>query len=170
MDRIVTGPEGGPEAKKHLHFPDVFAILGRRKCLRPQGLQKMTAILEKPVLVSLCWYGTPCRYHGRPVASPAKIAALHRRYTLIPVCPELLGGLPVPRPGAPLRNKRNGCITDRTGEDLTASFRAGAQTTLEIAQEAGAERAYLVKGSPSCDRCGFTGELLLAHGIKVINW
>lgn len=126
---------------------------------------------EKPaVLVSQCWRGDPCRYHGVPKPRRALLERLARRYRLIFVCPEVLGGLPVPRPPAPLRRKRNGRLTDVTGADVTEAYVTGVAKVLAIARKHGCQRAYLVNGSPACDRKGFAGELLEANGIRVINY
>ena len=56
-----------------------------------------------------------------------------------------------------------------TGEDVTRFHVAGAGFTLEIAEIVGARRAYLTRGSPSCDREGVTAEMLRRSGIKVIG-
>ena len=124
---------------------------------------------KETVLVSLCWTGEPCRYHGRPVRSLAKIARLSARYEVIYVCPERLAGLPVPRPAAPLKNLKDGRLLDVTGRDVTAAFELGARRALAIARRHRIRRAYLVRGSPSCDSSGFTGSLLKEHGIQVVN-
>jgi uncharacterized protein YbbK (DUF523 family) len=128
-------------------------------------------MLEKKenVLFSRCFLGVPCRYHGRIVSSPAKVARLSKKFNLIPVCPEHLGGLPVPRPLAPLKNKKGEKIFDILGNDLSLSFKKGALQTLEIAKRYNCKKAYLCKNSPSCDKRGFAGELLEKNGIKVIN-
>jgi len=126
---------------------------------------------DKPaVLVSRCWRGDPCRYHGRPKPRPALLERLERRYRLIFVCPEVLGGLPVPRPPAPLKRIDNGRLTDITGRDVTTEYKRGAEAVLAIAREHHCQRAYLVNGSPACDKHGFAGELLARHGIRVINY
>ena len=130
-----------------------------------------TLFETKPsVLVSRCWTGEPCRYHGRPSPRPSLIERLGRRYRLVFVCPEILGGLPVPRPPAPLRRRRGKVLTDCNGQDVSAQYKAGARKVLEIAKREGCERAYLVKGSPACDRKGFAGELLQQNNIRVINY
>jgi len=126
---------------------------------------------DKPaVLVSQCWRGGRCRYHGRPTPRPALIARLARRFRLIFVCPEQLGGLPVPRPAAPLRFRRNGRLWDVEGNEVTAAYRDGARQVVEIAREHECERAYLVKGSPACDQDGFAGRALTKAGVRVINY
>ena len=75
------------------------------------------------ILVSACLLGTPCRYDGRAKANAA-VLALGTEHELIPVCPEVLGGLPTPRP--PAERRPGGRIVDRTGRDVTAEYEAGA--------------------------------------------
>ena len=120
-------------------------------------------------LFSMCFLGVPCRYHGKSVPSPAKFARLSKQYNLIPICPEQLGGLPTPRPAAPLRNKKGKKIKNILGEDVSESFIKGAEISLEISRLFNCKKAFLCKGSPSCDKKGFTGELLQQAGIEVIN-
>lgn len=129
----------------------------------------MKKIEKEKVLVSLCFTGEPCRYHGRSVPSPAKIKRLSEKYQLVCVCPELLGGLPVPRPAAPLRHKNGNELRDISGKDVSREFIAGAEKALLICEKFAIRKAFLCKGSPSCDKRGFTGELLQKHDIKVIN-
>jgi uncharacterized protein YbbK (DUF523 family) len=124
---------------------------------------------KEPVLVSLCWTGEPCRFHGRPVPSPKKIARIAEQYELHFICPEQLAGLPTPRPAAPLRNLRAGRLYDENGLDVTESFQVGARRALAIAESLNVRLAFLCRNSPSCDINGFTGSLFKEHGIKVIN-
>jgi uncharacterized protein YbbK (DUF523 family) len=121
-----------------------------------------------PILVSRCLLGVPCRYHGRPTAHHARIRRLEAtgRYRLVPVCPEVDAGLPVPRPPTRRRGGRLVCGT----EDVTEAFARGARLALATAQREGCAKAYLVRGSPSCDPdTGVTGELLRKHGLVVVK-
>jgi len=131
-----------------------------------------------PVLVSACLLGIPCRWHGRRAARrDALLERLKKRYVLVPICPEQLGGMPTPRTserltgstGAAILEGRARLIAPETGEDVTRFHIAGARYTLEIAQIVGVKRAYLVSESPSCDREGVTGEMLRRAGIEVIR-
>jgi len=131
-----------------------------------------------PILVSACFFGIPCRWHGRRAKRrDALLARLKKRYVLVPICPEQLGGMPTPRTGEVLSGAtgaeviegRARLIAPETGEDMTRFHIAGARVTLEIAQIIGARRAYLKGGSPSCDREGVTGELLRRAGVEVIR-
>jgi uncharacterized protein YbbK (DUF523 family) len=131
----------------------------------------------EPVLISACLLGIPCRWHGgRPKKRAKLIERLQKRYVLIPVCPEQLGGIPTPRTnetlqgtGAQVLDEGLKIVVPNTGEDVTRFHLNGAAYTLEIAQIVGARRAYLKAGSPACDRQGVTGELLHRSGITVIS-
>lgn len=121
-----------------------------------------------PVLVSRCLLGVPCRYHGRPTVYHARIRKLAEsgRYELVPVCPEVDGGLPVPRP--PTRATSDGRLVCG-GKDVTDAFVRGGALAVEAARAAGAEKAYLVRGSPSCDReRGVAARMLQAVGVQVV--
>jgi len=134
-------------------------------------------VYKEPVLISACFLGIPCRWHGqRAKKRDELIAKLQEKYILVPVCPEQLGGMPTPRTGeylegtgAQVLDKGLKIIAPETGQDVTSFHVNGAHYTLEIAQIIGARRAYLKSGSPSCDREGVTGELLTRAGIKVIR-
>ena len=132
---------------------------------------------SEPVLVSACLLGIPCRWHGRwPKKRDKLIERLKKRYVLVPVCPEQLGGMATPRTGETLQgtgaqvlDEGLRIITPENGQDVTRFHVNGAKYTLEIAEIVGARRAYLKSGSPSCDREGVTGELLKRNGIKVVR-
>jgi len=132
----------------------------------------------EPVLVSVCLLGIPCRWHGRRAKRrDALLERLKKKYVLVPVCPEQLGGMPTPRSGEYLQGGTGADVLDgrlriidtETGRDLTDFHVNGSRYTLEIAETVGARRAYLKGGSPCCDREGVTGELLRRAGIKVIR-
>lgn len=134
--------------------------------------------LGVPVLVSACLLGIPCRWHGRRAKRrDTLLARLKKRYVIVPVCPEQIGGMPTPRTseglagatGADILDRNARLIAPENGEDMTHFHVAGARFTLEIAQIIGAQRAYLKAGSPSCDRAGVTGEMLRRARIEVIR-
>lgn len=97
-------------------------------------------------IVSACLAGLSCRYDGSTSANPdvAKLVAARRA---IPVCPEALGGLPIPRPACEIRDGR---VYSVDGEDMTDVYLIGAQKALRIAREHGCTAAILKNRSPSC--------------------
>jgi len=130
------------------------------------------------LLVSACLLGTPCRYDGRSKAD-ARIQALAEKYELVPVCPEELGGLPTPREPSERQGER---IVMRSGRDVTAEYRRGAEAALALCLKNGCKAAVLKEKSPSCgcgqvydgtfsrrliEGDGVTAELLKAHGVAV---
>lgn len=131
----------------------------------------------EPVLISACLLGIPCRWHGRRPKKRGKlIKRLKKRYVLVPVCPEQLGGMSTPRTGEKLHgtgaqvlDERLRIIAPETGRDVTQFHVKGAKYSLEIAKIVGAGRAYLKGGSPSCDKEAVTGEVLKRGGVKVIR-
>ncbi len=86
--------------------------------------------VKEPVLISACLLGIPCRYHGRRAKMRTElIERLQKRYVLVPVCPEQLGGMPTPRTSETLPPGKIGAdVLDRgvrlyapeNGEDVTA--------------------------------------------------
>lgn len=147
--------------------------------------------MEKPaLLISACLMGDAVRFDATAKPLPDAVRTrLEAEYRLVPVCPECLGGLPVPRPAAELDHCDGsaalaGCgrVRGRDGSDLTAAFVAGAQQALDIARANGAGQALLKARSPSCGSRhiydgsfsgnvhagnGVTSALLLQHGIRV---
>ena len=130
------------------------------------------------ILVSACMAGFRCRYDAK-VVSNGEITELVRTGQAVPVCPEMLGGLPCPR--IPCERTPNG-VTARDGTDQTQAFLLGAEETLRIAKLYGCDRAILKAKSPSCgkgriydgtfsgtltDGSGLTAELLEQNGIAV---
>jgi uncharacterized protein YbbK (DUF523 family) len=99
------------------------------------------------ILVSACLLGVACNHRG--LASPSSaVAAMATHSRLIPVCPEVAGGLPTPRPAAEMQPDGRVCTAD--GTDITESFRRGAAQALALAQATSATRTVLKARSPSC--------------------
>lgn len=119
------------------------------------------------IIVSRCCAGAECRYHcGGGLKTSVK--KLLDRHDAILVCPEQMGGLPTPREGCSVVNDR--VVGRQTGQDYTDAYWAGACATLELCVQNDVEKAYLLKGSPSCGKgYGLTAKLLEENGIKVIT-
>ena len=136
--------------------------------------------MEK-ILISSCLLGKATRWHGKKVSITKYVKELIQKagkgeLEIIEACPELLGGLSVPR----IPVKRRGCrvwetCEDKknrnnvTGKELTKEFLTGAEKTLNICKNNNIKKAVLCKWSPSCDIKGITGKLLNEKGIEVVN-
>lgn len=120
------------------------------------------------LLVSACLLGANCKYSGGSNALPPEtLAALKARYRLIPVCPEVAGGLPVPREPSERKGTR---VVSRFGRDVTDEYRRGAETALALARRFGCRKALLKARSPSCGSGqiydgSFSGRLLSGDGV-----
>lgn len=132
------------------------------------------------IMVSACLTGAKVKYSGGSNYSEALLTFV-RGHDVIPVCPEVLGGLPVPREPAEIVN---GIVTDRTGRSVDSAFRRGAAAVLKIAEEEKPDLIVLQARSPSCGvrevydgsfsgkkipGTGVTAKLLLEHGFRVID-
>ena len=130
------------------------------------------------ILVSHCLLGCCCRYKGDHCQND-DIVSLAKYHTLIPVCPEQMGGLPTPRdPSEIVEDKVISC----QGIDATLQYHQGAQMTLDIAKLNRVDFAIMKLKSPSCgtgiiydgtftshlkEGNGITVDLLLKNGIEV---
>lgn len=112
----------------------------------PEGTGRPPAIV-----VSACLLGVPCNHVGRanPSTAVQELAASAR---LVPICPEVAGGLPVPRPAAEVSGG-DGRVVTADGTDVTGFYRRGAAAAVALARAVGATEAVLKARSPSCG-CG----------------
>lgn len=143
--------------------------------------KKETGILFRPnVLVSACLLGVHCRYNEKG-AVEEHVAAWMEKANLIPVCPEILGGLPTPREPAERVGER---VVTANGRDVTRQYQKGAEETLALARLYGCRCGILKERSPSCGSGmiydgshsgtltkgdGVTAALLKAQGILVFG-
>ena len=98
------------------------------------------------ILVSACLLGYNCKYNGKNNYN-SKIVELLKEHEVVPVCPEMLGGLSCPRiPCEKVGDK----IMDKEGNDCTKQFIKGAEIALNIAKEKQVDFAILQRRSPSC--------------------
>ncbi len=122
----------------------------------------------RSILVSGCLYGWNARYDGqpRPCLHPLFLK-WKTQGRLIPVCPEVYGGLSVPRPPAQRRGDR---IVTQAGADVTEAYEKGARWALRLAKERQVVCAILKQGSPSCGSAeiydgSFTGRKISGMGL-----
>lgn len=132
------------------------------------------------ILVSACLLGVNCKYSGKNNRNE-NVLRLAEKHTLIPVCPEQLGGLPTPRYPSEICGGR---VINNIGEDVTAYYEKGSGEALKIAKLFGCERAVLKARSPECGSKeiydgtftktvipgkGITAALLEENGIEVYD-
>ena len=134
----------------------------------------------KTILVSACLLGERCRYDGKSKPCNA-VLALRDKYRLVPICPEVMGGLPTPRVPSEISGDR---VMMKNGRDVTQNYQNGAQKALALARENGCTVAVLKERSPSCGKGlvydgsfsgtlvsgnGICAALLLKNGIRVLS-
>lgn len=107
------------------------------------------------IIVSACLLGVSCRYDGNSKPNE-KIIDLKEKYNLIPICPEIMGGLPTPRMPAEIKDGR---VKTENGIDVTEEYKKGADEAIKLAKLFGCKKAILKENSPSCG-CGkiYNGE------------
>lgn len=116
--------------------------------------------------VSACLLGIPCRYDGQSQPCP-ELLPLWNHHTFLPVCPEMMGGLAVPRVPA---ERQGEMVITREGRDVTNAYRQGAKRTLALLKQQGCSCILLKENSPSCG-CGriydgtFSGILAWGNGV-----
>jgi uncharacterized protein YbbK (DUF523 family) len=145
---------------------------------------------EQPVVLSACVAGVACTHEAEAKTRDwaLRLMAEGRAVT---VCPEVAGGLPVPRPAAEIIGgdghdvlDGRARVVDEHGVDVTEQYLRGAQAALAAARRAGATRAILKARSPSCGSGrifdgtftggtaagdGVTAALLTRSGIEVLT-
>ena len=120
------------------------------------------------VLISACLLGMDCRYDGKNKKIEHQLLQkLQEKYTLVPVCPEIYGGLPIPREPVERRGDR---FVSKSGVDVTQQYQRGAQAALGLARTLHCQMAILKERSPSCGSVriydgSFTGNLMVADGV-----
>ena len=118
------------------------------------------------IMVSACLLGEKCKYNGGNNRNPGLLHLLSG-HKVIPVCPEVLGGLPTPRVPAEIVN---GTVINREGVSVDDAFRRGAKKALEMARQEKPDLIILQSRSPSCGvkeiyDGTFSGKLVPGHGI-----
>lgn len=141
----------------------------------------------EPILVSACCIGFNCRYNGKNLKiKDPQLNISFKNNIIIPVCPELLGNLPIPRSPANIRGGTGHDVLDNKAKvmnenncDVTNNFISGANECLKICRRFNIKKAYLAERSPSCgvskiytnsgivEGMGVASALLDLNGIKI---
>lgn len=124
--------------------------------------------------------GIACRYDGSGAQNREILSFIYSCF-FVPVCPEIMGGLPTPRDPAEIIGGR---VKTIRGIDVTENFERGALQAVNMALPYGCMGALLKEGSPSCGAGmvydgsfsgkmvpgeGIAAGLLRRNGIKVIG-
>ncbi len=103
----------------------------------------------KKILVSECLYGGRIvRYDAGDVHETNETFLKWKEEgRLIPICPEVFGGLPIPRPDS---QRVGGKVKTGAGKDVTGPYTIGAEEALRLAKEHDVAFALMKQDSPSC--------------------
>lgn len=140
----------------------------------------MNSVNKERILVSSCLLGLNCKYDGGNNYSK-KVEEFLKNYEVIPICPEIMGGLPTPRVASERQADK---VITKDGKDVTEQYEKGARECLFLAQKYDVKKALLKLRSPSCgskeiydgtfshtiiEGDGVTTELFKKNGIEVIS-
>lgn len=132
------------------------------------------------IMVSSCLMGNNCKYNGGNNYSE-KLMKFVAGHEVFAVCPEVMGGLPIPRVPSEIVN---GVVTNREGKKCDSEFRSGAEYALMIARREQIDLAILQSRSPSCgvrqvydgtfsgtlkSGQGVFAEMLIKNGFRVMD-
>lgn len=145
-------------------------------------MQVLQSLPLNKIGISSCLIGNKCRYDGNSSRHMVQFE------NCVCFCPEILGGLRVPRIPCEIEKgdgrdvwQRNARVIGRDGVDRTDEYKLGAQKALKICLENGLEAVILKEKSPSCGcrlvynaghkvaGCGVTAALIEQNGIKIIS-
>jgi uncharacterized protein YbbK (DUF523 family) len=143
------------------------------------------------ILVSRCLLGHRVRYDAGASGPFDQLQQWLDEGRIVPLCPEVAGGLPTPRAAAEIPGGQGAQVLDgdaavitSDGEDVTVQFLSGAYQALELVRENGIRIAVLKANSPSCGNLltydgtfsgvkvpgeGVTAALLRRHGVRVFS-
>ncbi len=118
-------------------------------------------------IVSACLLGENCKYSGGNNKND-KVCEFAENHSICAVCPEVEGGLPVPRDPIEIVNGR---AMNRKGEDHTEAFERGRRACFEMAKKEAEKRGEIIEGailkanSPTCG-CGTIYDGTFSH-VKI---
>lgn len=132
------------------------------------------------IAVSSCLLGIKCKYNGESNFN-IKIDKLREKHTIVPICPEVLGGLSTPRVPSEIIGSK---VINQNGVDVTLNYINGAKKALDILKENNIDVVILKSKSPSCGKDyiydgsfthtlvngdGITTRLFKKNGIKIYS-
>ncbi|MBD3169926.1 MAG: DUF523 domain-containing protein [candidate division Zixibacteria bacterium] len=130
--------------------------------------------MAETIIISACLLGVKCRFDGDTMLDK-RVANAAKGYSVISVCPEVLGGLNIPRPpaevsdgdGADVLEGRSRVIQLKDQKDVTANYIEGAEKVMEQIRDKKIKFAIFKERSPSCGVSNIyrDGELVAGVGV-----
>lgn len=132
------------------------------------------------ILISACLVGDKVNYKGEGKYHP-DVEKLKEKYELVVFCPEVEGGLTIPRKPNEIRGSQ---VYRIDGKNVTREFEKGAHKAVALCKYLGIRIAVLKESSPSCGThlihngyfmdkkikgMGVTARLLKDNGIEVYS-
>lgn len=134
--------------------------------------------MEK-LLISACLLGKNVKYNGKN--NKIDTSEIAKYFEFVPICPEVMGGLPTPRVPSERKNDK---VINQIGLDVTKNYELGKNIAINIAKNNHIKYALLKSKSPSCgndfiydgtfshtliNKSGVTAEALKKIGVIVFN-
>lgn len=118
------------------------------------------------LLVSGCLLGKNTKYNGKNNYIPL-IEKIKDKYNIIVICPEVMGGLSIPRDPSEISGNK---VINNKMKDVTFEYNKGAEIALELAIKNNCKKALLKEKSPSCGvnyiyDGTFSGNIICGMGI-----
>ena len=101
---------------------------------------------KEKIAISACLLGVNFKYNGLNNFNP-KLLSLFGRYQILPICPEVISGMSIPRYSSEIKNDK---VININGEDVSEYFILGAKRTYEFLKKNNCKKIILKDGSPSC--------------------
>ena len=135
---------------------------------------------KEKILVSACLLGINCKYDGNNNMNE-KVLDYLKDKEVIPVCPEIYGGLTTPRTPSEIVGDK---VITKDKIDVTKEYLKGAEETLKLGKLFNVKKALLKAKSPSCGNkeiydgtftgnkiigMGITAKLLKENGMEILN-
>ncbi|NLR91828.1 DUF523 domain-containing protein [Flammeovirga agarivorans] len=140
--------------------------------------------MKPKYIISSCLVGVKCRYNAT-CSNTVNLVDMIDSGEAIPVCPEVIAGLPTPREPVEIQQTDDGLkVTSKEGNDYTQQFLYSAEEVLKICKENNITKAILQSRSPSCgfgkiydgtfsgkliDGNGVVADKLFKNGINVVT-
>lgn len=135
------------------------------------------------IVVSACLLGENVTYRGDSNKNEELIQLL-KHYDIIKVCPEVMGGLSIPRNPSEIKSFNPLMVVSHQSVDVTEQFLKGSIQALEKIKNHNVKIAILKANSPSCgneyvydgtfssslvEGSGVFASMLKGMGMKVFN-